>query len=153
MADTSDKQWPGLAGRLTAGAHLLPVRIYYEDTDFSGAVYHASYVRILERGRTDFLRLLGIGHRELAAAGLNFAVHRLDVTFHRPATIDDVVVVETTPGDVSAARALVAQRILRDDTVLVEASVTVVLVSPDGRARRFPQTIRDTLLAHRKAIG
>jgi acyl-CoA thioester hydrolase len=148
-----DETWPDLAGHLSNGVHRLPVRIYYEDTDFSGTVYHASYIRILERGRTDFLRVLAIGHRELAAVGLNFAVHRLDVTFHRPAAIDDVVIVETTPGEVTAARALVAQRILRGETVLVEAAVTVVLVSPDGRARRFPPAIRDTLLAHRKAIG
>ncbi|MCW5697780.1 MAG: YbgC/FadM family acyl-CoA thioesterase [Bauldia sp.] len=149
----ADNDWPDLAGHLSDGVHRLPVRIYYEDTDFSGAVYHASYVRILERGRTDFLRVVGIGHRELAAAGLNFALHRLDVTFHRPAAIDDVVIVETTPGEVTAARALVGQRILHGETVLVEAAVTVVLVSPDGRARRFPPAIRDTLLARRKPVG
>ena len=89
------EEWPHLAGRLEGGAHVLPVRVYYEDTDFSGVVYHASYLRFLERGRTDFLRLGGVDQSTLHAAGegVIFAVRRMTVDFLKPARMDDVLIV------------------------------------------------------------
>ncbi len=108
--------WPDLAGRLVADGHVLPVRIYFEDTDFSGVVYHGTYVRFLERGRTDFLRLLGIGHEALARGehgaggeGLAFAVRRMTLEFLKPARIDETVEVVTRLADLTGARVVVAQ--------------------------------------------
>lgn len=146
----------GIAGSLAAGGHRLPVRIYYEDTDFSGIVYHASYLRFLERGRTDFLRLMGIGHRELAdgrhGEPLAFAVRAMTLEFLAPARIDDVVVVETAFRSVGGARLLLAQKIIAGDgpgggagRVLVEAEVTVVVISPEGKPRRLPAALRSRL--------
>lgn len=146
----------GIAGSLAAGGHRLPVRIYYEDTDFSGIVYHASYLRFLERGRTDFLRLMGIGHRELAdgrhGEPLAFAVRAMTLDFLAPARIDDVVVVETAFRSVGGARLVLAQRIVVGEgagggagRVLVEAEVTVVVISPEGKPRRLPAALRSRL--------
>jgi len=140
----------GLGGRLEAGAHFLPVRIYFEDTDFSGVVYHGSYVRFLERGRTEFLRSVGIGHDGLARGAhgerLAFAVRRMGIEFLKPARIDDIVEVETRPKAVTGARCVLAQAIRRGGQVLVTAEVTVALVNDAGRARRWPDAIRQTIL-------
>jgi acyl-CoA thioester hydrolase len=131
----------GLGGRLEGGAHILPVRVYFEDTDFSGVVYHGSYVRFLERGRTEFLRALGIGHDALdkGAHGerLAFAVRRMAIEFLKPARIDEVVEVETRPREVTGARGILAQAIRRGSDVLVTAEATVALISDEGKARRW----------------
>src|ERR1700690_2141793 len=104
--------WPHLPGRLDGNRHILPVRVYFEDTDFSGVVYHGSYVRFMERGRTDFLRLSGIGPDALSrgehsgdeADPLAFAVRRMTLEFLRPARIDDLLEVETRVGEIGGAR-------------------------------------------------
>src|SRR3954464_5996626 len=98
----SEGEWPQLSGRLEDGTHILPVRVYYEDTDFSGVVYHANYLRFLERGRTDFLRLAGVDQSTLPAGGdgLILAVRRMALDFLKPARMDDVLVVETRAADV-----------------------------------------------------
>ena len=134
-----------LAGRLVADGHVLPVRVYYEDTDSSGSVYHGSYVRFLERGRSDFLRLRGVVHSELAAAGLHFAVSEMQVSFHRAARIDDVVEVNTKIARLTGARVLLEQAIGCDGHQLVTAEVTVALLDKAGRPRRFPGLVRDAL--------
>ena len=86
----------GLAGDLVEGGHVLRQRVYFEDTDFTGLVYHARYLHFMERGRSDYLRLLGIGHRALAEEGLSFAAVQLSrSTFRKPARIDDIVTVRT----------------------------------------------------------
>jgi acyl-CoA thioester hydrolase len=139
-------EWPEIAGRIVDGVHRLPVRIYFEDTDFSGVVYHGSYVRFLERGRTDFLRVLGVGHDALDKGEhgerLAFTVRRMALEFLKPARIDDVVVVETSAGEVTGARGILVQRIVRGGDVLVTAEVTVAMINADGRARRWPQAVR-----------
>ncbi|HVY20981.1 MAG TPA: YbgC/FadM family acyl-CoA thioesterase [Bauldia sp.] len=141
--------WLDIAGKIEGGVHRLPVRIYFEDTDFSGVVYHGSYVRFLERGRTDFLRVLGVGHDALdkGAHGepLAFTVRRMSLEFLKPARIDDVVVVETKPGEITGARGILSQRILRGDDVLVTAEVTVAMINGEGRARRWPDSVRELL--------
>ncbi len=141
--------WPDLAGRLVEGGHVLPVRVYYEDTDFSGVVYHASYLRFFERGRTDFLRLLGIGHAAMAAGVFGsaraFAVRSMTLDFRKPATIDDVLEVTTRRGTLSGARIVLDQAIARDGDVLVTASVTVAVIDGDGRPCRLPAAIRERL--------
>lgn len=143
--------WPDLAGRLADGRHVLPVRVYYEDTDFSGVVYHASHLRFFERGRTDFLRLIGIGHAALAAGGpgeaLAFAVRTIEVDYRAAARIDDVLEVETRLVEVGGARIVLDQALTREGTVVARARVTVAVVSKDGRARRLPEGMRRTLQA------
>lgn len=138
-----------LAGRLTGAGHSLDVRIYFEDTDFSGVVYHARYLHFLERGRTDYLRLKGIGHRELAEGRFGepmaFAVRHMDIDFLRPARIDDVVRVDTRTVQLGGARILLEQKIVRGEECLVEARVKVAVISPDGRPRRMPEAVRVTL--------
>ena len=91
--------WPDLAGRIEGETHVLPIRIYFEDTDFAGVVYHANFLKFCERGRTDFIRLLGIHHQELAApdAGdpLVFVVRRIEIDYLKPGRLDDVLEVVT----------------------------------------------------------
>lgn len=147
-------KWPDLAGRLIPGGHILPVRVYFEDTDFSGVVYHGAYIRFMERGRSDFLRLLGVGHDaldrgELGGEPLAFAVRRCVVDFLKPARIDDVVEVETRPGELGGARIILAQTVRRGDTVLVTAEVTVVMINATGQARRLPDAVRAVLTGER----
>ena len=134
---------PELGGRQVDGRHVLAVRIYYEDTDFSGAVYHANYLRFCERGRSDCLRLLGIRHRELkdGAEGLAFVVSRMDCEFLQPARIDDVVEVATRFTGQSGARLMLDQEITRDGECLFRAAVTVAVVDGQGRARRLPAPV------------
>ena len=141
--------WPDLAGRLVDGGHVLAVRVYYEDTDFSGVVYHPSFVRFLERGRTDFLRLLGIGHAAMAAGAFGtaraFAVRTMTLDFRRPAMIDDVLEVRTHRGTLSGARIVLDQTITRGGEVLLTASVTVAVIDADGRPCRLPAAFRERL--------
>jgi acyl-CoA thioester hydrolase len=154
---TSAKAWPDLAGRLVPGGHVLPVRIYFEDTDFSGVVYHGSYIRFMERGRSDFVRLLGVAHAALDAGDhgeqLAFAVHRINIGFFRPARIDDLVEVTTMVKAVTGARLVLDQAVSRDGERLTEAEVTIVLVTREGRARRIPDSVRATLEAAAAAAG
>ena len=110
-----DLAWPDLAGRFDGRIHRLGIRIYYEDTDFSGVVYHANYLRFAERGRSDFLRLAGIGHRELMEADrpLAFAIHKMELSFLVPARIDDVLEVATVYRAARGARIEAEQVIYR----------------------------------------
>ena len=129
-----------------AGAHSISVRVYYEDTDFSGVVYHASYLRFMERGRTELIRDLGIEQRELfdGDAALGFAVRRMLIDFVRPAVMDDFLVVETRPTLARGATMELDQRILRGEEVLVTAQVKVACVG-GGKARRIPDVLRHRL--------
>jgi acyl-CoA thioester hydrolase len=136
-------------GALVAGRHRLPLRIYYEDTDFSRVVYHASYLRFFERGRTELLRAIGFQQSELhrdAQAPLAFVVRRMTIDFLRPARMDDVVVVETAPSSVRAASIELSQKILRGSDALVLGLVSIVAVA-DGRARRLPAAFKDAFEA------
>lgn len=125
-------------GRFDGRDHLLPVRVYYEDTDFTGVVYHANYVRYFERGRSDFLRAIGIGHAQLLDddAPLAFVVAEMKLTFVRPARIDDALVVRTRYEAIRGPRLLIAQTIERDGEVMCSADVTAVCIHLDGRPRR-----------------
>ena len=146
---TTPENWPDLAGRLVEGGHVLPVRIYFEDTDFSGVVYHAAYLRFMERGRSDMLRLLGVSHAALddGAYGerLAFAVRRMEVDFLKAARIDDLVEVHTRVGEIAGARLVLDQSVRRKGERLVEAKVTIVMINAAGRARRLPATVRSRL--------
>src|SRR5688572_1479245 len=117
-----------IAGRLTRRGHELLQRVYFEDTDFSGRVYHARYLHFMERGRSVYLRLLGIHHRALAEDGLAFAVRHMEIDFLRPAAIDDILTIRTETAAVGGARVELSQTVLRGEERLLAASVTVALV-------------------------
>ncbi|WP_299009816.1 tol-pal system-associated acyl-CoA thioesterase [uncultured Caulobacter sp.] len=124
------------AGVFEDREHQLPVRIYYEDTDFTGVVYHANYLRYLERGRSDFFRAVGISHSELAQQDTGFAVIRMELDFKRAARIDDALVVRTLYERVEGVRLHVSQRITRGDETILEAKAVAVCISLSGRPRR-----------------
>ena len=126
------------AGRFEGREHRLPVRVYYEDTDFTGLVYHGNYVRYFERGRSDALRLMGIGHAELLDGDqpTAFVVTKMDLAFLRPARIDDELVVRTLYEAVKGPRLLISQTITREGDDLCRAGVEVVCIHMDGRPRR-----------------
>jgi acyl-CoA thioester hydrolase len=126
-------------------ADALWVRVYYEDTDFSGRVYHASYLRFLERGRTEWLRRRGFAHRDLAEnSGVVFAVRSLQIEFLAPAMMDDLLGVETRLAAVRGASIKFQQRVLRGDKELVTAAVLVASIR-DGRPARIPAELRRLL--------
>jgi acyl-CoA thioester hydrolase len=143
----TETAWPQLAGEIRDGRHILPVRVYYEDTDFSGAVYHASYLRFMERGRTDYLRLLGTDQRALfeqtekEAPGFAFVVRSMQIEFLKPARMNDIVEIVTEPDEVKGASVTLKQQVMRADDLLVEARVRVAFVS-GGRARPIPKPLR-----------
>ena len=130
--------------------HRLTVRVYYEDTDFSGVVYHASYLRFLERGRTEFLRALGIGHREIFAnsgpGAFHFVVRAMTIEFLKPALMDDELCVETHPSAIRGASIDMTQKIRRGGEVLLAAKVRIAIVA-GGKARRIPAGILAKLKA------
>jgi acyl-CoA thioester hydrolase len=120
----------------------LWVRVYYEDTDFSGRVYHASYLRFLERGRTEWLRRRGFAHRDLAeSSGVMFAVRSLQIDYLMPAMMDDLLEVETRAAVVRGASITFHQRVVRGDKELVTAEVLVASLR-GGRAARIPADLR-----------
>ncbi len=127
------------SGCFDGARHLYAVRVYFEDTDLSGVVYHANYLRWFERARSDMLRLLGINQRAAQEAGEGaFAVTDLALKYLRPARLDDDVIIESTVAEVSRATCRLVQKALRGDDLLAEALVRVAFVSPGGRARRLP---------------
>jgi acyl-CoA thioester hydrolase len=123
----------------------LAVRVYYEDTDFSAVVYHASYLRFMERARTELLRNLGLSqgqlHQSGQSRGITFAVRQMTIDFHQPARMDDLLDVETRVTAVGAASVELSQRIRREGEILVSAHVKVAAISA-GRAARLPADIR-----------
>ena len=123
--------------------HLLPIRIYYEDTDFSGVVYHAAYLKFFERGRTEALRACGVHHSELLKREepLAFAVRKMTTEWLQPARIDDLLQVRTLFDEIRGARMFLKQEIWRDDTRLARADVEAACMNLDGRARRLPEDI------------
>jgi acyl-CoA thioester hydrolase len=148
-----------LDGEIRDGRHVMPVRVYYEDTDFTGVVYHANYLRFMERGRTNYLRLIGAGHRALfeaaerEAPSFTFVVRAMTIEFFKPARMDDVLAVTTAPEEIKGASMILRQTVTREDEVLVEASVRVAFVS-GGRARPMPKPLRIALAADRaRSIG
>lgn len=123
-----------------------PVRVYFEDTDAGGIVYHASYLRFAERARTEWLRALGFGQRQLAESfGCIFAVRRCSLDYRRPARLDDALVVVTKPGVLGAARLGVTQEVRRQGELLVGIEVELALLGRDYRPTRLPAPLRSAL--------
>lgn len=131
------ENWPDLAGRFRNGAHVLPVRVYYEDTDAGGVVYHARYVAFCERARSDCLRLLGIHQSELP--DLFFVVRRMACDFQRPARLDDLLEIQTRFTEMAGARIEIAQQVMLNGNTVFRAEVTIVLVDGRGKPRRLPE--------------
>lgn len=138
---------PDLSGRLTSRGHELAVRVYFEDTDFSGVVYHARYLHYFERGRSDMLRLKGVHHHELSSGSfgepLYFVVKSMTLDFQSPARIDDVLIVETVISGIKGVRVLMQQRILRHEQVIATADLAVLLINDAGKPRRLPNVLSD----------
>ncbi|MCA3595639.1 MAG: tol-pal system-associated acyl-CoA thioesterase [Methylobacterium sp.] len=127
--------------------NTLPLRIYYEDTDFSGFVYHARYLHFFERGRTEALRAIGVDQRALFEAEggpFAFVVRHMTIDFKSPARMDDLVTVETRITELGAASLVMAQGLLRGDTVLCRARVEIAHLA-GGKPRRFPANLRSAL--------
>jgi len=127
-------------------SHRIPVRIYYEDTDFSGNVYHAAYLKFFERGRTEFLRDLGVHHSELAEQGIAFAVRSMEIDFAAAARIDDLLTIQTAIAASSGVRLVLEQSALRGETVIASARVTVVAIKMSGGPARLPAHLRALLV-------
>jgi acyl-CoA thioester hydrolase len=135
------------AGWLVGREHQLPVRIYYEDTDFTGVVYHANYLRYFERGRSDFFRLVGVSHSSLLEqpAPSAFTVTRITVDFKRAARIDDALLVRTTYDAVKGPRLFISQRITRAEELIATALVEAACIDLSGRAIRPPPGLKEAL--------
>ncbi|KAA9010289.1 tol-pal system-associated acyl-CoA thioesterase [Histidinibacterium aquaticum] len=126
--------------------HRFTCRVYYEDTDLAGIVYHANYLKFIERARTEWVRELGVDQGRLKAEeGLVFVVRRIDAEYLRPAKFDDVLAVETEVAVLGGSRLELDQRVLRESERLFAARVTLVAVGEDGRPRRLPATLRERL--------
>jgi len=141
-----------LDGEIRDGRHIFTVRVYYEDTDFTGIVYHANYLRYMERGRTNYLRLIGADHRALfeaaekEAPGFAFVVRSMTLDFLRPARMDDVLEIVTEPQEILGASVTLRQRVMRGEELLASASVRVAFISA-GRARPIPKPLRIAMKA------
>ena len=142
MSDTTP-----CAGWLVGREHQLPVRIYSEDTDFTGVVYHANYLRYFERGRSDFFRLVGVSHSALLERPdqAAFTITRITVDFKRAARIDDALLVRTTYDAVKGPRLFISQRITRGEELIATAQVEAACIDLTGRAIRPPAGLRDAL--------
>ncbi|WP_159951014.1 tol-pal system-associated acyl-CoA thioesterase [Rhizobium sp. 18065] len=133
-----------ISGDLVDNGHQLTQRVYYEDTDFSGLVYHARYLHFLERGRTDYLRCLGVEQSALIGVdeeGLVFVVHRMEIDFKAPARMDDVLTVVTSTIKAGGAKMILEQEIRRDEQLLIAAKVVIAVVNRNGRPRRMPEEL------------
>ena len=133
--------WPDISGRIQNGIHIMPIRIYYEDTDAGGVVYHARYVAFCERARSDCLRLLGI--HQSTFQDVNFVVRRMTCDFRKPARLDDLLEVHTRFLKMTGARMEIGQEVMLNGNTLFQADVTVALVDGRGRPRRLHESLVD----------
>ena len=151
MSVGTEHDWPDVAGRIVNREHVMPVRVYYEDTDHAGVVYHASYIRFCERGRSDFLRLIGVEHKALKVSDGGpdaYAVRRIEADFMHPATIDDLLIVRTRFVEMRGASFFMHQNIDCGGRSVFSMNVLVVPVSLEGKPRRFPKATRDIFLSY-----
>ena len=127
------------AGGFRGKTHYFALRVYIEDTDLGGVVYHANYLRFLERARSDMLRAAGIDQRSALESGKGvYAVAEAQIKYRKPAKLDDALVVLSRLDEIHGASCLISQQILRGADLLAEATVTVAFITPDGRPRRQP---------------
>jgi acyl-CoA thioester hydrolase len=132
-----------MSSRTPTPAHRFPVRVYYEDTDAAGLVYHSNYLKFAERARTEMLRSLGFGQRTLKETdGVMFAVRRCVIDYRRPALLDDVLAVATQVTEIGGASVEVEQVIERDDETVAQLNLTLACITPSGRPTRLPRALR-----------
>ncbi len=139
-----------LANSLIENGHEMEVRVYYEDTDFSGVVYHSNYLKYMERSRTEWLRHLKIFHTDLKGDDSAFAIHRMELKYGPPAVIDDLLTVRTILQKLTGARSFLRQEVLRkepsgEEVMLCGADVEVAFINHGGGAKRFPDDLRAKL--------
>jgi len=143
------ENWPELAGRIEGEIHVLPLRVYFEDTDCGGVVYHANFLKFCERGRSDFVRLLGIDANGLANPEAGepaiFVVRHVEIDYFKPGRMDDVLEVVTSCVEIGSASLKLRQDVRRDGTLIARALVTVVLVGRSGKAQRLGALVRNAL--------
>ena len=143
------EKWPDLAGRIEGDTHVLPVRVYFEDTDCAGVVYHANFIKFCERGRSDFIRLLGIDQTGLANADAGepavFVVRHIAIDYLKPGRMDDVLEIVTSCAEIGSASLKLRQDVRRDGTLIAHALVTVVLVGRSGKPQRLGAIVRNAL--------
>lgn len=146
---TKRRNWPDLAGRIEGDRHVLPIRVYFEDTDCGGVVYHANFLKFCERGRSDFIRLLGIDAQGLANPEAGepaiFVVRHIEIDYLKPGRMDDVLEIVTTCAEIGSASLKLRQDVMRDGTLIVRAVVTVVLVGRSGKPQRLGALVRNAL--------
>jgi acyl-CoA thioester hydrolase len=134
------------SGAVADGVHYFPIRVYYEDTDAGGIVYHANYLRFAERARSECLRLIGWQYdRLLSETGLGWVVRRAKIDFHRPARLDDALLVETRLADLTGVRMTARQTLHREDDLLVGLDLELVLLTSSGRPGRIPAPLADAI--------
>lgn len=127
-------------------AHRFPLRVFYEDTDAGGIVYHANYLKFAERGRSEMLRCLGFPHRKLGAEeGVGFTVRRCTVEYRAPARLEDALTVDTRLTEIGAATLSVHQQVCRDGEVLADLDILIACIGRDGKPRRLPSALRAAL--------
>ncbi len=122
--------------------HVFPIRVYYEDTDMGGVVYHANYLRYVERARSDWVRNLGNDQNAMREAGIVWVVRRVEADYLASARFDDELIVETEVVEISGVRLTMAQLIRRGETEIFRATVTAVCINSQGRPIRLPAEIR-----------
>jgi len=128
------------SGRFEAGAHLFALRVYFEDTDAGGVVYHANYLRFMERARSDMMRVAGIDQREAMESGVGtYVVVEVGMRYKMPARLDDDLLVVSRVGNMHGALCAVHQRVMRGQETVVEADISVALIGPSGRPTRQPR--------------
>lgn len=148
-AKSSDR-WPDLAGRIEDGRHVLPVRVYHEDTDFTGLVYHANFLKFCERARSDMVRLAGISQTGLFSGEHGkdpaaFVVRHMDIDFLKPAHMNDLLEVVTRVDQLGGAAMTLLQDVRRGETLVVRARVKIVLVAQSGKVVRLDSLLRAAL--------
>jgi acyl-CoA thioester hydrolase len=143
MAMSTDERDAPSSGRFEGREHVLPVRIYYEDTDFTGVVYHANYLRFFERGRSDALRVAGVSHTALLEGDrpTAFTIVRMEIDFRRPARIDDALEVRTLYEQIRGPRLFIRQHIRRGEETICEAVVEAACIDLSGRPTRPSQLL------------
>jgi len=134
-------------GRFEGKTHILPVRVYYEDTDVSGIVYHANYLRFLERGRSEALRLAGVHHMVMMSGEepVAWTIRRLEIDYARPAKLDDALEVHTRYRVLAGARLTGDQWVKRQGETLISAKIEAALITMTGKPRRIPETVREKI--------
>ncbi|RVV98497.1 tol-pal system-associated acyl-CoA thioesterase [Mesobaculum littorinae] len=125
-------------------SHAFETRVFYEDTDLGGIVYHANFLKFIERARSDWVRDLGVDQMRMQREfGTVFVVRRIEADYLRPAYLDDILQVSTEVSELRPARLVLTQAVRRGDDTLFAARVTLVAMGPGGRAVRLPQVLRD----------